>query len=460
LTGCPSDDGSDSTPDQTAQLTQLSPFQANAAEAGFTLQLRGKSFTSITTALWNGVPKDTTFISSEHLEASIAAADIVSQDVVKVSVRYDEDSQSNYLPFFVQTSVPRFLYVTQDLSGNIFAFSIDDSSGSLTEVLGSPFAFTSGRIKLVAGANGRHLYLLDETTKSVFQVSIDRTTGALNKPDIEPISGVDWIMIDPAGDFLFTSLGVYAIDKTTGNLSSSPSSLDGLGIDNREASDRFWDASARFVYYPEGNRYDGPAYTIHRYWFNRKTIELEYLGSNIVRGGSTSLGGIADPTGSRIVGITQDSLDVGSLMSFNIDPLTGEPNRSEGEIELWRPSSAYMGSGPIDFHPSGRFAYIMNNDLDTSIIDTINIDLASGAISNGSSYYAEDFLGLNWFWTGPVIVSPTGRHLYISAFSRDTSGTSCCYIVSIPIDALTGFLISSAESFQLGGSPSQTIIVQ
>ncbi len=64
----------------------LSPSQATAGGAAFTLTVNGANFVNGATVRWNGSDRTTTFVSSTQLTAAIPASDIVSQGTRTVTV--------------------------------------------------------------------------------------------------------------------------------------------------------------------------------------------------------------------------------------------------------------------------------------------------------------------------------------------------------------------------------------
>lgn len=77
----------------------------------------------------------------------------------------------------------QFLYVSNyngaNANGSIRGYAVDQSTGQLTELAGSPFA--AGRLPtaLVIEGSGRFLYTSDLLSKSIWVYSLDATTGAL-----------------------------------------------------------------------------------------------------------------------------------------------------------------------------------------------------------------------------------------------------------------------------------------
>jgi uncharacterized protein (TIGR03437 family) len=75
-----------SPPNPVPTLASLSPANASAGGAGFTLTVNGSNFVNGATVLWNGANRTTTFVSAAQLTALIAAADIASAGSASLSV--------------------------------------------------------------------------------------------------------------------------------------------------------------------------------------------------------------------------------------------------------------------------------------------------------------------------------------------------------------------------------------
>jgi DNA-binding beta-propeller fold protein YncE len=149
-----------------------------------------------------------------------------------------------------------FLYVSNlnDSRGGISAYTIDSTSGALTAIAGSPFSTQAnfpGPNGLAIGGGGAFLYVgmsgSANSNNVISAFSIDPSTGKLTQLANSPFpTGNDpqGIATDPAGKFLFTAnsqdstVSAFTVDGTTGNLTqaaNSPFALqgapEGLAVD-------------------------------------------------------------------------------------------------------------------------------------------------------------------------------------------------------------------------------------
>ena len=126
----------------------------------------------------------------------------------------------------------KYLYVST--SGGIEAFSINQTTGQLTPIAGSPFgtSIPSPWTEVIT-PNNSFLYLLSsKNTARVYAFSIDQTSGALTPLPGSPFStgrcgtvtpsgtigvpGPDNMTIASAGKYMYDNCGVYSIDEISG----------------------------------------------------------------------------------------------------------------------------------------------------------------------------------------------------------------------------------------------------
>jgi 6-phosphogluconolactonase (cycloisomerase 2 family) len=126
----------------------------------------------------------------------------------------------------------KYLYVLDEDTNAIAAFSVDSTNGALTAVAGSPFAVISSGTtgEIIAGAidpSGKYLYVADFNASNIAAFAIDQQTGKLAAINGSPfaIGGVpSEMVIEPQGHVLYVSdslgLSAYSIDNANGALSS------------------------------------------------------------------------------------------------------------------------------------------------------------------------------------------------------------------------------------------------
>jgi hypothetical protein len=122
---------------------------------------------------------------------------------------------------------------------HIYVYSIDQSTGAITPVTGSPFAtvFTPAHVRV--HPSGKFVYTFNQNASDVTSPTegyqIDATTGALTPVAGSPFTAVSASdgVFDQNGAFLFThpgtSLSVASVNTATGALSSAAPSITGVG---------------------------------------------------------------------------------------------------------------------------------------------------------------------------------------------------------------------------------------
>ena len=152
---------------------------------------------------------------------------------------------SSTVAWYVQAIDPtnRYLYawVLLPTSIGVSVFSIDPSTAALTEIPGSPFPVTDTsvyleyNVRVSASPLGDFVFVSVFTNaggSEVFAFSADPTTGALTATSASPfpIGNAVASILHPSGKFIYAtlpsatdpSLSGYAVDPTSGSISSTP----------------------------------------------------------------------------------------------------------------------------------------------------------------------------------------------------------------------------------------------
>ena len=137
----------------------------------------------------------------------------------------------------------KFLYVSA--STGILAYSINQSTGQLNAIAGSPFGSgVSDSWAIIITPNNSYLYQLQsKTTTNIYGYSINQTSGALTPLSNSPfgagqcgslvpsgtigIPAPDNMTIASAGKFMYDNCGIYSIDESNGTLTQTSSSGPG-----------------------------------------------------------------------------------------------------------------------------------------------------------------------------------------------------------------------------------------
>jgi 6-phosphogluconolactonase len=131
---------------------------------------------------------------------------------------------------------------------HVYVFSIDQSTGALTQVSGSPFATTSIPGDLVVHPNGTLVYTFNNVVNSptpgptpVEGFQLDTTSGQLTALAGSPFGGMvaPHGFFDQSGAFLFLhpsdKIEVASVDSATGALVAVGSPVTGVGLSQKLA---------------------------------------------------------------------------------------------------------------------------------------------------------------------------------------------------------------------------------
>lgn len=381
-------------------------------------------------------------------------------------------------------NVAGFVYGV-NFSNSVLAYTIDASTGALSEMPGSPFPAGDGPQDLTIDPSGRFIYVRNVTSGDVSAYAIDSATGALSQVPGSPYTGFfqpEQFVIDPSGKFMYVASGGqprsgvpagepakiwgYSINATTGELSAIAGSPFASPVASRTFT---FNHSGRIVYVVTDH--NGSTPSIFTYAVNATTGALTQIGTNIPTVGSGPL--VITPSGEFAYISNSDSIAM-----YRLDPTTGVPGKIDADVIVFN-SGVILG-------PSGKFIYAASPQSQDSVpsITVFAIDPATGRLSQiaGSpfafppgwadpftKYYPSfhpsgKFLYLaNGGRTGvfaidpetgapseiagsPFVVSPfdNGGYMTIDPSGRVGYGTSCdtfpgvCEIISSTIDVTTG----------------------
>jgi len=137
------------------------------------------------------------------------------------------DINENVPGVITATSSGKFLYVGNANSAHISAFSINGTTGVLTEVAGSPFP-SGASASVRVHPSGKFLYAANFDQGSISVFGIDAATGALSEILGSPFGLPGLVMslaLHTSGNFLYATyagtdgllgIGVFSVDPNTG----------------------------------------------------------------------------------------------------------------------------------------------------------------------------------------------------------------------------------------------------
>lgn len=286
----------------------------------------------------------------------------------------------------------KFLLVTDSAATHIKVFSIDQKTGGLTSVTGSPFAIGgAGGGSLALDSSGKYLYSPYQDGVAAF--SFNSSTGALsplaNSPFTDgssPFAGA----VDPSGKFFYTTgstvqtgFSVYALNSGTGALTPV--------------------AGSPFV------------------------TPLSTGPYNLV----------VVPAGGTVYATVPSN---NAVLGMSIDPVSGTPSSVAGS-----PFSAVDTDMFLGLSPTGKFLYTCNEGNGT--ISAFAVDSASGSLTPiAGTPFGFSNCGAT------VTVDPSGKYLYaanpggdsITAFSIDATTGVLTMLNGSPFPAADATLMTIA----------------
>lgn len=268
-------------------------------------------------------------------------------------------------------------YTTDARSEGIYRLFLDTATGALR--LGGVAAKATNPSYLALHPNGRVLYAVNEVseyqgepTGAVSAFSIDRASGALTLMNQQKSHGKApcYISIDRNAKVAFVA------NYVGGSITSIPVRRDG--------------------------RLDAP----------KTVVKHDGKGADPVRQTAPHAHCILpDPTNRFVLAV---DLGIDAVLTYRLDERTGS-------ITVMTPGAATKpGAGPrhLTFHPTGRFAYLVN-ELD-STLTVFTYDGERGALIEVQVTPASPNGTVPDNHPADVHVAPSGRHMYVSNRGDDT----------------------------------------
>ena len=322
-------------------------------------------------------------------------------------------------------SASRFAYVAG--TTGISAYSVNLDKGKLTEIAGSPFARETHPSSVKVGPSDRVVYSTELEyygVQGVHAYSIDRTTGALSEIVGSPSAeGRGALIIHPSGKF------VYAVDNASG-VWAYRVAADGALVQVEGSPFAPGGSSHDIAIDPSGQYAFVDSFLNNRLY----TFRIDPTSGALTKIAETMAGdhpaGVAvAPSGKFAFVASGGSGDLGGhggggavsqnsgVWAFSIDPATGT---------LTEIGSVAIGGTPfrITVHPTGKFVYVTN--LMSGNISAFSIDALGALTSIGTPFPTVDRP-----WS--ITMDPSGRFVYVTSFESST-------ISGYSIDANTGIL--------------------
>ena len=337
-------------------------------------------------------------------------------------------------PFFAKSQT--YAYVANTSSNNVSAFSVNATSGALTQIAGSPFAAGSGPGGVAATPAGRFLYVTNSGSGSISAFAITPATGALTPAPGSPFATAalasgparNPLAVSASGNYLVVAnsgagvVSVYKIDASTGALTAVPGSPVSAG---GSPSSVALSPSGAFVYV--ANTASG---NISAYAMSAATGTLTPVpGSPFAPpSGLSGLSGIAvSPDGLSLYAIGGST----TVTISSLDPITGALTTPAG-------ASFAIASGPVSvvLSPTGQFGYTAQSagTINGFVTTSPPAPFSSGSpLSGGGTPSA---MGMDS--AGHFLYAVNGTGGNVSAYSVDAASGALTAITGSPFTCGTG----------------------
>jgi 6-phosphogluconolactonase (cycloisomerase 2 family) len=269
------------------------------------------------------------------------------------------------------------LYIASAGDGKVAGFAIDQSTGALTPLAGSPYPAGAGASAIPAfSPNGKYLYVMDSTANAVSGYTIG-SDGSLAPMASTFATGQDptWISFTPDGKWAYVSdssgadeLSLFSVNATTGALTAlAPPAKE----PEEHPQDLTVDASGTHLYVPVAN--GNTAGAIDVYTISDADGSLTFVGTTGAPAGVTPVFLDIVPNGKFAYVASKGGAEV---YGYSIDATSGALTKLPKS-----PYSTGTGSLPqfITVDPSGKFGYTANEG--TANISEFAIDQTTGDLT-------------------------------------------------------------------------------
>lgn len=205
------------------------------------------------------------------------------------------------------TNDGKFLYATLATTNQVIGFSIDQTTGQLTNIGTFASSASTSGIAIASTSSGNYLYASGQSGNSVFMYSINPNTGvltALSPASIATGSSPHSVAVTPNGKYLYTGttganlVYMFAINQASGLLSAlaSPTIASGTTPTGVFANNQYVYVACQSSGVSE--------------YFIDSSGQLSPLNPAIVPAGTTAFGVIINPAGTYAYVSNQSSADI------------------------------------------------------------------------------------------------------------------------------------------------------
>jgi len=339
----------------------------------------------------------------------------------------------------------RFAYFANAGSATVSALAIDQTSGALNEINGSPFAAGQLPVSVSVDPTGKFVYAV---ASGIWAYTMDQASGALTAVSGSPFGSSSSpydLVIDPSGKFAYAissnAVLAFAVNQSTGALSAINGSPYAIKSPNTYSGGRSLAVapSGKFIYIASTNG-------LLVFAIDQTSGALSPAAGPYAAGGAVAV----DPSGQAVF-----ALDGGAIYGFSINQLTGALTEVSGSP--FPVVSTPMGGGTtISIDPSGEFAYVTvvnyPSYLQIFAIDRVSNALTSVGLMNGAGAQTYTGVGGFAFTEGPSALSFTSKYAFVA---NNVSNDVSVFLIDSTNGALS---MVSGSPFAVGSAPSSVAV--
>lgn len=182
-------------PNTGAVLIFLSPADAYAGGAAFTLTVNGNGFVAQTVVQWNGQNRTTTYVSAALVTAAIPATDIATAGTVYIntlnpSTKSTDNGLSNSIAFIIHPGPVASRGATGTVAAPLAGAAADATAVAPAPAEETPALSTDGRYVAYAGTQGASVQIFLRDTCTGAAITCQPSTLLLSvAPDSAPANG-------------------------------------------------------------------------------------------------------------------------------------------------------------------------------------------------------------------------------------------------------------------------------
>ena len=328
---------------------------------------------------------------------------------------------------------------TEDDSGGVFAYDIDETSGRLRHLSTTP---VSGPSFLTVHPNGESLYTVQEADGVVTAFRIEGPDGELTELNQRPSQGADpcYVSVDPSGECAFVA------NYTGGTVAMFPIESDGRLGDVADVAHHGGSSvdlerqqgphphsvgpcpENRFIYVPDLGTDRVAIYEIDFDAGDLQAAETPYAD---LQDGAGPRHFEFHPNGQVVYVVNELN---STLTAFDYDADTGALTEVETVSALPDGYDEESYASDIHVHPSGEWAYVSNRGHDSIAIFALDGEQGELKLVDHESTGGQ--------WPRDFAVGLNGQYLYVENRHSDS-------IVVFEIDAATGELTATNQQVEV-----------